>query len=228
MDNLSATSHYFGKKNPYIFRIKFQPGTHSESQSLEDSTTIWHNIVAMIELPEYAQVVRTLGSGTHPYLSLLPRFEESPAARRIETAAIPLTTLLESARVRIKKHKGYCFVDVLIPAIVLSDDYYDRANPLDLYLDLAHELTHLRQLAEGKNLWDHGIPYVDRPTEVEGYAVAVEEGLRLGMTEDQIIAHLSNPWLSEDEVARLRKNIDQFLCGHPVREEGSRGKGVEE
>ena len=60
---------------------------------------------------------------------------------------------------------------------------------MDLYLDLAHELTHLRQLAEGKNLWDHSIHYVDRLTEIEGYAVAVEEGLRLGMTEAQILSH---------------------------------------
>ena len=102
-------------------------------------------------------------------------------------------------------------MDVQIPAIVLSEDYYARANPLDLYLDLAHELTHLRQLAEGKNLWDHSIHYVDRPTEIEGYAVAVEEGLRLGMTEAQIIHHLSNPWLDDSEVARLRKNIARFL-----------------
>jgi hypothetical protein len=170
----------------------------------------------MIELPEYAQVVRTLGSGTYPYRSLLPRFEQSPAARRIETAAVPLSALLDSARVRIKQHKGYCYVDVQIPAIVLSEDYYARANPLDLYLDLAHELTHLRQLSEGKNLWDHSIHYVDRPTEIEGYAVAVEEGLRLGMTEADIIHHLSNPWLDDSEVARLRKNIEQFLDTHTL------------
>ena len=170
----------------------------------------------MIELPEYARVVRTLARGTHPYRSLLPHFEESPAARRIETAAVPLTTLLDSARVRIKIHKGYCFVDVQIPAIVLSEHYYHQANPLDLYLDLAHELTHLRQLAEGKNLWDHSLHYVDRPTEIEGYAVAVAEGLRLGMTEAQIIQHLSNPWLNGAEIFRLRENIEEFLRGHSI------------
>jgi len=171
----------------------------------------------MLELPEYAQVVRTLESGTYPYLSLLPRFAESPAARRIETPAIPLKALLDSARVRIKPHKGYCYVDVIIPAIILSEDYYAHANPLDLYLDLAHELTHLRQLAEGQNLWDHSIHYVDRPTEIEGYAVAVEEGLRLGMTEAEIIRHLSNPWLNDDEVARLRRNIEEFLNPSYIR-----------
>jgi hypothetical protein len=167
-----------------------------------------------IELPEYAQVVRTLPAGMHPYRSLLPRIEESPVARRIESPATPLGPLLDTARVKIKpRDEGYVYVDVMIPAIVLIEGYYRQANPVDLYLDLAHELTHLRQLAEGKNLWDHSIHYVDRPTEIEGYAVAVEEGLRLGMTEEEIIRHLSNPWLSDAETNRLRQNIDRFLKG---------------
>ncbi len=165
----------------------------------------------MIELPEYACVVRTLGRGVHPYRTLVPRLEDSPVARRIGSAATPLGPLMDSARVRIKTGEGYCFVDVKAPAIVLFEEYYRRANSLDLYLDMTHELTHLRQLAEGKDLWDHSLQYVDRPTEIEAYAVAVEEGLRLGMTEDQVIQHLSNPWLSDTDVARLRRNIDKFL-----------------
>jgi hypothetical protein len=168
----------------------------------------------MLELPEYAIVVRNLERGTHPYRSFLPLFERSPAARRIESPATPLGPLLESARVCIKPRDGYCYVDVKIPAIILSEDYYHAANPLDLYLDLVHELTHLRQLAEGRNIWDHSLHYVDRPTEIEGFAVAVEEGIRLGLTEEQVIQHLSNPWLDDDEVDRLRKNIDRFLADH--------------
>jgi hypothetical protein len=187
------------------------------NQKLEDLMKIWHNLIMNIELPEYAQVIRTLDCGIHPYRHLLPRLEESPVARRIESPDTPLGLLIDGARVRIKIGEGYCFVDVKVPAIVLFFEYYRRANPLDLYLDMAHELTHLRQLAEGKNLWDHSLHYVDRPTEIEGYAVAVEEGLRLGMTEDQIMQHLSNPWLNEGEVARLRMNIERFLVeGYPA------------
>ncbi len=164
-----------------------------------------------IELPEYAIVVRNLSSGLHPYRTLLPRIEESPAMHRIESPATPIRPLLDSARVQIRRREGYCYVDVKIPAIVLSEEYYSKANPLDLYLDLIHELTHLRQLAEGENIWDHSLDYIDRPTEIEGYAVAVEEGIRLGMDEDEVIRHLSNPWMSDQDVNRLRKNIDLFL-----------------
>ena len=170
----------------------------------------------MIELPEYAIVNRSLSCGLHPYRLLLPRFEESPTVRRIETPDIPIGPLLDEARVKIKKGEGYLYVDVKIPAIILIEDYYHKANAVDLYIDLAHELTHVRQLLEGKNIWDHSLDYVDRPTEIEGYAVAVEEGIRLGMTEEQVIQHLSNPWLSDDEVGRLRRNIDLFLRQAPL------------
>lgn len=118
---------------------------------------------------------------------------------------------MDKAVVRIKPGDGYCMVDIKIPAILLIEGYYRKANDLDLYLDMTHELTHLRQLAEGKNLWDHSLHYVDRPTEIEGYAVAVEEGIRLGMTEADILRHLSNPWMGDEEIARLRKNIANFL-----------------
>ena len=170
-----------------------------------------------IELPEYARVVRGLPCGDYPYRELLPRIEESPVRRRIRTPKTPFARLVDGAVVRIKKReRGYCYVDVAVPAVTVNEEYYRKGNALDLYLDLCHELTHLRKLMEGENIWQHHIPYVDRPTEIEGYAVAVEEGRRLGMTEADVVNHLSNPWMSAEEVARLRRNIEEFLEGHPL------------
>lgn len=170
-----------------------------------------------MELPEYAVVTRGLPCGDHPYRALLPRIEESPVRRRIETSETPFGLLLDMAVVRIKKkQRGFCYVDVSVPTITVNEHYYRNGRGLDLYLDLAHELTHLRQFREGQNIWDHGIDYVDRPTEIEGYAVAVEEGRRLGMTEAGIVEHLSNPWMSAEEVGRLLHNIDAFLRSHPL------------
>jgi hypothetical protein len=164
------------------------------------------------ELPEYAVVNRSLKVGIHPFRLFLPHFEESPAVRLIETPEVPIGPLLDKARVKIARGEGYLYVDNRIPAIILMETYYRRANALDLYLDLTHELTHLRQLEEGKNIWEHSIPYIDRQTEIEGYAVAVSEGIRLGMTEEEVMQHLSNPWLNDEEVERLRKNIHGFLA----------------
>lgn len=166
----------------------------------------------MIELPEYARVVRTLASGEYPFSALLPRITESPAVRRIATSTIPLDVVLKTARVHIQGGEGYIRIDDKIPAIVLMEDYYHRGNDLDLYLDLLHELTHLRQLAEGHALWDNRFPYVDRATEIEGYAVAIEEGMRLGMSKSDIFRHMSNPWMTRADVRHLFENVEQFLA----------------
>jgi hypothetical protein len=170
----------------------------------------------MRTLPRYARLDRRLGRGDHPYLALLPHADKSPALRRIAPDASVRAALLAQAEVKICGPAGYAFVDVEAPRIVLSERYYATGDTIDLYLDLLHELTHLRQLGEGYDLWDRRFAYVDRPTEVEAYAVAVEEGRRLGMSPPQINRHLDNPWMSRAEVARLLRHIDRFLAGGPL------------
>lgn len=165
----------------------------------------------MIRLPKYARILRQLPCGEHPFLALLPFVAESPAVHLIESPTMPIVRLLETARVRIERRNGYIWVDDDSPAIVLTERYYRQGSPLDLYLDLLHELTHLRQLAEGRGLWDESLHYVDRPTEIEGYAIAIQEGRRLGMTDADIVRHLSNPWMTPADVTRLRANVERFL-----------------
>jgi len=120
---------------------------------------------------------------------------------------------LASAKVRISTERGFAYIDDGAIEIILAERYYRDGSPLDLYLDLLHELTHLRQLGEGHDLWDDSYVYPDRPTEVEGYAVAVEEGRRLGMSETEILVHLSNPWMTRADVERLYANVNASLSG---------------
>lgn len=173
--------------------------------------------IGMLALPPYARVVRSFPCGEHPFVFLLPRVAESPAMTLIATPAYPPEQLLAAARVRIEPEKGYVWVDDEAPAIVLAESYYRMGHARDLYLDLLHELTHLRQLAEGRNIWDERLRYVDRPTEIEGYAIAIGEGRRLGMSERQIVRHLSNPWMTEGDIMRLRENVRLFLAQRPPR-----------
>ncbi|MGC4114533.1 MAG: hypothetical protein QM765_07965 [Myxococcales bacterium] len=166
-------------------------------------------------LPAFASVNRKVGMGTHPYLDLLPGAAQSPALSRIASDEVVRAKLLADAKVRVLPIPGYAFINVRMPCIELSWFYLKLGRARDLYLDLLHELTHLRQLSEGAELWDPKFDYVDRPTEIEGYAVAVEEGMRLGMSEDEVIAHLHNPWMSAAATARLRKSIDALLGRSP-------------
>jgi hypothetical protein len=163
-------------------------------------------------LPAFARVDRSLAPGDHAFIAILPGVAASPALARIVAEPAARASLLERALVQIRGDRGYAFVDVDRPCIVLSERYYHEGAELDIYLDLLHELTHLRQLEEGLDLWDERFAYVERPTEVEAYAVAIEEGRRLAMTDREVVVHLSNPWMSATEVTRLLRNVDSFLA----------------
>ncbi|MGC4113775.1 MAG: hypothetical protein QM765_03765 [Myxococcales bacterium] len=159
-------------------------------------------------------------------MDLLSEVIKSPALRRVVPTAPARAALLRDARVLICGPKGFAFVDVEARAIVLSERYYADGNALDLYLDLLHELTHLRQLDQGYDLWDDRFSYIDRPTEVEAYSVAVEEGRRLGMSEPDVLEHLSNPWMSKAEVRRLLAHVDGFLAGGPLPNQAAALEGA--
>lgn len=159
----------------------------------------------------FSPPVRGLPPGDYPFLEILPESLSSPALQLVGTEKFPAGRVLERARVRVAPVPGFCWIDETVPIIVLSLNYYRDGNDLDLYLDLLHEVTHIRQLMEGRDIWDETLPYHHRPTEIEGFAVAVAEGRRLGLNDREIREHLSNPWMSVGEVDELIALIDNFL-----------------
>jgi hypothetical protein len=78
---------------------------------------------------------------------------------------------------------------------------------MHLYLDLVHELVHVKQFGEGRDLFDHAYKYVARPTELEAYAVTVAEARRLGMPEEEICEFLYVEWISHDDHVELCKAL---------------------
>ena len=170
-----------------------------------------------LKLPDFARLDRTLPPKLHPYLAIFPRADDSPGLHRIEPDATKRAALLTAAKLRIARGPGFAYVDVETPCIVLAEEYYKTGSDLDLYLDMLHEVTHIRQHHEGKDLWDERYAYVDRPTEIEGYAVAVEEGRRLGMQEDDVIEHLTNPWMDKEDIERLAGHIRDLIASWPKR-----------
>ena len=89
--------------------------------------------------------------------------------------------------------------------IVASQSYLNDGEEWCIYLDVVHELVHVRQFKEGKELFDSRYGYVDRPTEIEAYRIGTEEARRIGLTEKEIFLYLEVPWISEEEHQRLAK-----------------------
>ena len=91
---------------------------------------------------------------------------------------------------------------------LLASTHYLRTGKLrDIYLDVVHELVHVRQFRQGKKLFAEGFEYPDLPTEIEAYRVCIAEGRRLGMNDKQLFEYLRVEWMNDRELRRLARNV---------------------
>ncbi len=102
---------------------------------------------------------------------------------------------------------GYMGVSDEDGHLIVSANYLKNGDPLSIYLDVIHELVHVRQFRQGRSLFNERYEYVDRPTELEAYRHTLKEARRLGMADEEIFEYLKVTWLNESEVRRLARNI---------------------
>lgn len=127
----------------------------------------------------------------------------------IKCVGDPLTLrqILDMTRVNLKDEDGYMYVNDEDGSLVVGLEYLKSGDEVHLYLDVIHELVHVKQFLQGRNLFDHRYGYVDRPTEIEAYRCCVEEGRKLGMSEEAIAEYLYVEWITEADHARLLKTL---------------------
>lgn len=77
-----------------------------------------------------------------------------------------------------------------------------------LYLDIVHELCHVKQHFQGRDLYDGRTAYVDRGTEIEAYQITVREARRIGLSDEAIFDYLRVPWITPEEHQRLARRLD--------------------
>ena len=143
--------------------------------------------------------------GVHPFTSVFGGFEQVGAVRAIFGKKTDV--VLRNLSVEISRRRGYMRVNDHRGSIVVSTMYLMVGREVDVYLDVIHELVHIRQHREGKELWDRSYEYIDRPTEIEAYKVAVKEARRLGMDEEQVTQYLKVEWISEEAFNRFLGNV---------------------
>jgi hypothetical protein len=83
----------------------------------------------------------------------------------------------------------------------------NNGDRLDIYLDLIHELVHVKQFMDGRELFDVHYSYTERPTEVEAYRHTVEEARRLGLNDARICQYLKTEWISDQDLKRLANAV---------------------
>jgi hypothetical protein len=119
--------------------------------------------------------------------------------------------VLSKLEVEISWVIGYMYVDGSDGHLVVSKGYLNNGDKTDIYLDLIHELCHVKQFIEGKELFDPRYDYVDRPTEIEAYSYTVQEARRLGLSDERICRYLRTEWMDESDFKRLAKSVNVLL-----------------
>lgn len=152
------------------------------------------------------RVNRRLGAGRKPLTSVFPGLDRDPNFQTIFPDGLRDRVLAETL-VHISPEDAYAYIDDEHGHVVLGLNYLRTGEERSLYLDVLHELVHIRQWHEGKELWDRRYSYVDRPTEVEAYRVAVDVARRLGMRDREIADYLRVEWTSREDHERLCKRL---------------------
>jgi len=150
----------------------------------------------------------------HPFTDYFQGFEAVAAVRALfgaETEAV-----LRDLRVEFSSGRGYMGVSSEDGHLRVSAPYLNTGALVDLYLDIIHELVHVKQFRDGRNLRDERFDYVDRPTEVEAYRVAVAEARRLGLTDPQILEYLRTERMSENALRRLAAAVGVPVAPPPA------------
>jgi len=169
--------------------------------------------LAITESKLGVKIPRNVRIATYPFMEYFKGFENVGAVRDVfgeETEKVLGNLKVEFAGIR-----GYMGVSETDGHLIMGARYLNEGDIVDIYLDVIHELVHVRQFLEGKELFDSDYAYIERPTEVEAYQHAVKEARRLGMTDERICEYLKTEWMSDDDLQRLAKTVGVKLPQAP-------------
>lgn len=151
------------------------------------------------------KITRDVTVSTHPFMNYFKGFEKVEAVRKIFGERTEQA--LNDLKVEFAGTRGYMGVNNHDGHLLIGANYLKEGDIVDIYLDIIHELVHVRQFMEGKELFDDNYSHTDRPTEVEAYRHTVDEAHRLGLNDEKILQYLKTEWMTDKDVRRLAKTL---------------------
>lgn len=141
-----------------------------------------------------------------PFTDYFQGFEKVPAVRSL--FGDKTEEVLRNLKVEFFSSRfGYMGLSDEDGHLLISTFHLKNSELRILYLDIIHELYHIKQFLEGKQLFSSKYTYVDNPIELEAYRYTVEEARRLGMSEEEIADYLKVEWINEEEHERLVRSL---------------------
>jgi hypothetical protein len=148
------------------------------------------------------KILRNVQVQTYPFTDYFKGFEKVEAVKCI--FGEKTEDVLRNLRVEfVGSRWAYMGVSDVDGHLIVGAHYLKNGNIVDIYLDVVHELVHLRQFMDGRELFESRFNYVERPTEIEAYRHAVEEARRLGLNDKRICQYLRTEWMTDEDLKRL-------------------------
>jgi hypothetical protein len=151
-------------------------------------------------------------ASTYPFTDYFKGFEKVDAVRQLFGERTE--QVLQNLKVEFSSLGGYMRVSDADGHLIVNSRYLNNGDKVDIYLDIIHELVHVKQFMEGKELFDAHYGYADRPTEIEAYRHAVKEARRMGLSDERICEYLKTEWMSTNDLNQLAKALN-VKCTHP-------------
>jgi hypothetical protein len=179
-----------------------------EAPAIDASELLMIKALQAVKILRLSRLQGIMGTA-HPFTDYFRGFDRVEAVRRIFGGRTE--QVLHDLKVEFIWTGGYMGVNSLNGNLIVCPRYLNGGDRTDIYLDVIHELVHVRQFMEGKDLFDSRYGYADRPTEIEAYRHTVEEAKRLGLTDARICEYLKTEWMSEGELERLAAAVN-IIC----------------
>jgi hypothetical protein len=150
------------------------------------------------------RIERVAPTKLYPFTRFFRGFETVPSVRSLFGAQTP--RVLRSLKVEFFSARfGYMGTSDVDGHLLVSSHHLKDSEFRTVYLDVVHELCHVRQFRKGRPLFYPKLSYVDAPSEIEAYRFTVKEGERIGMTPRELIDYLKVEWISPAEHRRLAR-----------------------
>ena len=174
--------------------------------------------------PPGFRIARHLALGRHPILDVFPGLDKLEPGKKIHADPKLRRRLFQTTEIELVGEDMWAYVapreipkfargrwkPVTSPetnCIVVGAGHLRESEAMILYMDIYHELCHILQRDAGAELWEPGVSYVERWTEVEAYRFVVEEARRLGVSDAFLREYLKVEWITGSEHKRLLKTL---------------------
>ncbi len=171
----------------------------------------------MVEKPFHGVRISRIGpTRLYPFTRFFRGFEKVPTVRALfgkNTSRVLRAQKVEFFSARF----GYMGTSDVDGHLIISSRHLKESELRTVYLDLVHELCHVRQFRKGRPLFYPKLSYVDAPSEIEAYRLTVREGRRIGMTDRELWEYLRIEWITPNELRRLARRCGVSPPGRSAR-----------